>query len=84
MAYYLHKVYFRYFRVRIQLFVMAKSDQDLDPHGSTVARLPRSGYVLIPYQCGCETQGGRLRQPMGPRWLKISSSLVFKNGFNKE
>jgi hypothetical protein len=38
MAYYryLHKEYFRYFRVRIQLFVMAKSDQDPDPQGTTV------------------------------------------------
>ncbi len=34
------------FHVRIQLFVMAKSDQDPDPHGSAVAMLPGSGSAL--------------------------------------
>jgi hypothetical protein len=40
MTYQLHKVYFR---VKIQVFVTVKPDQDPDPHGSALTLKARSG-----------------------------------------
>jgi hypothetical protein len=34
------------FRVKIQLFVILKSDHDPDPHGSALVWIPGSGFAL--------------------------------------